>query len=265
MELLFSINFILALIIGIFIGGLSGYIGSIMVTQKMALMGGALGHLALPGIALALFYNFDVSIGALIFLIIGIIIIWGLQQITGLSIEAITAVVFPVTMSTSFLFLPQNKTATALIGDISSITFKSMIFISLVSISIFLIIKKIYKKLILITISKDIAIVNGINIKKYNFIFLACIAITVALGIRIVGGLMTAALIAIPASSSKNLSHTLNQYSFLSMFIGMISSFLGIILFKYTNISAGPMIIISSGIIFLISIFLKNKRQHNLI
>lgn len=53
-------QFILSLITVIFIGGTAGYLGSLMITKRMALVGGPLGHLALPGAALALFYGFNI-------------------------------------------------------------------------------------------------------------------------------------------------------------------------------------------------------------
>lgn len=250
-------QFILSLIMGISVAAVAGYIGSLMVTKRMALMGGALGHLALPGIAVALFYEFDVSLGALLFLLVGIAVIWGIQQITNLPAEAVTAVVFPSTMAITFLFLPRGKAVPALIGDISQITIKSAIVTIVLSLLIFITTKIIYKKLVLISISPSIAQVEGVNVKKYNLIYLICVAITVALGVRIVGGLMTAALVAIPATASKNISKGLFQFSFLSMLIGAISGSIGIYLFKYTGIAAGPLIIISSSSIFLISIFIK--------
>ena len=54
---------ILSLTAGIFIGGAAGYLGSLMLSKRMALVAGPLGHLTLPGIALALLYGFDVSFG----------------------------------------------------------------------------------------------------------------------------------------------------------------------------------------------------------
>ena len=69
-------QFLLSLIAGIFIGGAAGYLGSLMLSKRMALVAGPLGHLTLPGIALALLYNFNVSLGAFPFVILGIILIW---------------------------------------------------------------------------------------------------------------------------------------------------------------------------------------------
>jgi ABC-type Mn2+/Zn2+ transport system permease subunit len=63
---------LMSLISGIFIGGAAGYLGSLMLSRRMALVAGPLGHLTLPGIALALMYGFDVSLGAFPFVILGI-------------------------------------------------------------------------------------------------------------------------------------------------------------------------------------------------
>ena len=116
-----DISFLYASIIAASVGGVAGYIGSLMVTKRMALMGGALGHLALPGMALALYFGFDVSLGALAFLGIGIVIIWILEQQTKLPTEALTALVFASSLSIAFLFLPHEETEHALLGNISQI------------------------------------------------------------------------------------------------------------------------------------------------
>ncbi len=111
--------------------------------------------------------------------------------------------------------------------------------------------------MILITISEDLAKAQGIDVKKYNLIYLICIALVVSLGVRIVGGLMTAALVAIPACTSRNLSRNLFQYSYGGMILGGLACILGIMGFKYTGIPAGPLIIIASALFFLISLIFK--------
>ena len=252
-----SLQFVLAIAMAGFVGGVTGYIGSLMVTTRMALMGGALGHLTLPGIALALVYDFDVSVGALLFLILGIILIWLFEQKTQLPVEALTAVVFASSLAIAFLFLPEGKSIQALIGDVSRISVKIATITIILSIIIFLIIRKIFSGLVIMSISSDIARVMHINIKRYNLIYLMSIAVVVALGVRIVGGLMTAALLAIPACTSKNLSKSLCQYSYGSLVFGCLASVLGTGVFLATGIPAGPMIIIFSSFLFLISVVLK--------
>ena len=251
------INVFFALTIGIFIGGAAGYIGSLMLTKRMSLIAGPLGHLTLPGIAIAFAYGFDISLGALLFLVFGTAIIWLLQQKTKLPFEAITATVFASSIAIAFLILPKKKAGKALLGDISQISPLTVIITVCATLAVFIIIRHIYSKMVLMGISEDLATTTGTNISIYNFIYLTCIAITVALGVRIVGGLMTAAIVAIPACTSKNISTTLTEYAYLSMFAGAISCATGILFSIITGKPVGPLIIVASTALFVVSIFVK--------
>ena len=250
-------QFLLSLIVGIFVGGASGYLGSLMLSRRMALVAGPLGHLTLPGIALALMYGFDVSLGAFPFVIFGIILIWLFEMRTKLPMEALTAVVFASGVAITFLFLPIEQAEAALVGDISRVRFAEAIISVVLAFLLFLVVKKIYSKIVLINISEELALSEEINIRKYNLIYLGSIAIIVALGVKMVGGLLTAALVAIPASAARNLSRNLAQYAFGAMIIGGLSSSLGILTFKLTGFPAGPLIILASTLIFLISLILR--------
>jgi ABC-type Mn2+/Zn2+ transport system permease subunit len=254
-----SEQFILSLITGIFIGGISGFLGTLMLQKRMALVAGPLGHLALPGIALALLYGFNISLGAFPFIILGIILIWLFELRTKLPMEVLTAVVFASGVAISFLFLPIEQAETALIGDISKVGFRETMVSAILAFLIFLIVIKIFPKMTLINISEDLARVERINVKKYNFIYLGCIAIVVALGVKLVGGLLTAALVAIPAATARNLSKSIGEYGFFALFLGIFSAILGIFLFKIFQFPPGPMIILVSTFFFLISLIFKRS------
>ncbi len=252
-------QFLFSLITGIFIGGTAGYLGSLMVSKKMGLIAGPLGHLTLPGIALALIYGFDVSLGALPFVVLGAVLIWFFEMRTRLPVESLTAVVFATGVAVAFLILPSEDLETALVGDIANVgVLEAFISVGL-SLIIFLILQRIYNKIIFLSISEDLAKVEGIDVRKYNFIYLACISIIVVLGVKIVGGLLTAALVAIPACASRNLSKNLFQYSYGAMILGAVSCIFGIFISRSTGYSAGPLIILVNSFFFLLSVFLKKR------
>ncbi len=250
-------QFLLSLVVGICIGGAAGFLGSLMLGRRMALVAGPLGHLTLPGIALALMYDIDVSLGAFPFVILGIILIWLFEMRTRLPMEALTAIVFASGVAIAFLILPIKQAEAALVGDITRVNFGESVVTILLTLLLFFVIKRIYSKIVLINISEELAKSEEVNIRKYNLVYLGSIAIIVSLGVKMVGGLLTAALVAIPASSAKNLSRNLTQYSFGAMLIGIISSFMGILIYKITGLPAGPLIILTSTTIFLISMILK--------
>ncbi|MEA1937381.1 MAG: metal ABC transporter permease [Patescibacteria group bacterium] len=256
-------EFILILIMGSFVGVAAGYLGTLMLSKRMVLVAGPLGHLTLPGIALAFLFGFDVSIGAFLVVLLGIVIIWYLETKTKLPMEALTAVIFAAGVAVTFLFIPEEKTIPALIGDVTQISLTTTIITVILSLLVIFTTKKIYKKIILTEISEDIARSQGIDVKKYNFIYLFCIAIIVSLGARIVGGLMTAALVAIPACTSKNFSKNISQYSSYGMLFGGLGCLLGIFGSNFTSIPAGLLIIFVSVFFFLISLvfnFYKNPK-----
>jgi len=250
-------EFVFALITGAFLGGAAGYLGTLMLSQRMALVAGPLGHLTLPGIALAMILGFDVSLGAFPFVMLGIVLIWLVEMRTGLPMEAVTAVVFAAGVAITFLFLPEGKAVPALIGDISQITFSATTITVIFSLIIFLMTKLIYSRMVLAGISEDLARAQGANFKTYNFVYLLSIVLTVALGVRIMGGLMTAALVAIPASTARNMSKTLTQYAYGGLLFGSLASVLGIVGFTYTGLPAGPLIVIAGTIFFLVSLGFK--------
>jgi ABC-type Mn2+/Zn2+ transport system permease subunit len=245
-----------ALVFGI-IGAVAGYLGTLMLSKRMSLVGGPLGHLTLPGITLALLYGFDVSIGAFLVLILAIMIIWLFEKRTKLPLETLTAVVFSSSVAIAFLFLPKEEAVQALIGDISNLTLTTTVLSVFFSLVAFMIVRSIYKKMVFIAISRDLAESEKINTDRCNLIYLFAVALVIGLGIRVVGSLLTAAIVSIPAATSRNLSLNMKQYAYGGALAGSLAAIIGILLFKFLSIPAGPAIIISSAGLFILSAFFK--------
>ena len=164
---------LLGLISGIFIGGTAGYLGSLMLTKRMALVGDALGHVALPGMGLALLSGLDISFGAFLFLLLGIFLIWLFEIKTSLPMEALVGIVFVASLAIGFLIIPEPELLEALMGDISKVSLE-MAFASVIfSLLIFLMLNRIYPKMILANISEDLAKSEGIKIEKAKFYLFA--------------------------------------------------------------------------------------------
>jgi zinc transport system permease protein len=244
----------LSLVSGVFIGAAAGYLGTLMLSRRMALVAGPLGHLTLPGIALALLWNFDVSIGAFPFVILGAIIIWILERKTKLPMEALTALVFASGVAIAFLFLPIEQAEAALVGDISRVGPGGTALSVIGSIAIMLVLRRAYPRLILVSISDELAASEGISVRWHNLLYLFLIAVIVALGVKMVGGLLTAALVAIPPCAARNLGKNLRQYTVAAMAVGAGSAALGVVLSNLLRLPAGPLIIVVSGAVFLVTV-----------
>src|SRR6266496_4573834 len=238
------------LIVGVFVGSTAGYLGSIMVSRHMALVGDALSHVALPGLALGILFNFNPFIGAFAFLAATVIVTWYLQKSTTLSVEAIIGVIFVLALSIGILITPKVDLLEALFGDVSKITLMDTVITVLVSLFVIFVIKKIYEKLIISMISKELAVANRIKVERINLIYLLLVATIVAVGIKEVGTLLVGAVVIVPAAAAKNISSTLSGYSLMSAIFGLMSAASGVVLSIYVNVPVGPLVVIVGATIF---------------
>lgn len=240
-----------SLIAGIAVGAVAGYLGSLMVSKRMALVGDALGHVALPGMGIALLLEVDPSIGAFVFLFAGIVIIWRLDELTLLSVETLVGIVFVTSLAFGFIVVPNHELLESLIGDISKITQNGMIFSVIVSILAAVLVRHIYKSMVLYNISPDLAVIEGVPTRQYNFMYLFSIVLVVAVGVKVTGSLLVGALVIIPPATARIVASDLNTYIRMSVIFGVLSSVIGITSANTTGIPAGPSIILAGATLFL--------------
>jgi len=119
---IFDLNY-LQLLTGIFVGIASGYLGSFMILRRMALVGDALSHVALPGLAIALLLNVNPFLGAFVTLFTGIVAIWLIENKTELPTKALVGLFFTFSLAVGILITPHEDILEALFGDIQKISF----------------------------------------------------------------------------------------------------------------------------------------------
>ncbi len=252
-------NLITGLLVGLFVGAASGYLGSLMVLKRMALVGDALSHVALPGIGIALTYNLNPFLGAFTALAIGILLVWKLEEKTDIPAEAIVGLIFAVSLAIGLLVTPEPELLESLFGDISTVSSFDALLAFVLSSVVILVSGLIRKKIALEIISSDLARSQGLNSRLLNLAFLAMVAVVVALGVKVVGTLLMGALVIIPALAAKNMSRAFGSYGWLSLIWGAICAVGGIVLAATLGLSPGPMVVLFSAGVFVISLFLKNK------
>lgn len=252
-------NLILILIVAALVGASSGYLGSFMVLKRMSLVGDALSHVALPGIAVALTFGINPMLGALLALILATFGIWYLGEHSEVYPEALVGIFFTASLSIGLLITPEPELLEALFGDIDKIGVTDGVMTTIGALVIFVFTLAISKKLILGIVSEDLAKSQGINVSKINLAYLLLVALVVALGVKFLGTLLTGAMVIIPAVAAKNLSKSIMQFQWLAVVLGVVSAILGIFTAKYFVISSGPAVVLVSVFLFLLSYIFKSK------
>jgi ABC-type Mn2+/Zn2+ transport system permease subunit len=254
---------ILSALTGVFVGLAAGYLGSLMVLEKMALVGDALSHVALPGLALGILYHFEPFVGAFVFLFISAVVVWQIRRVTKLSFDTIIGALFTFALAIGILLLQGNELdlLEALFGNISNVSITITVAGVFFSILAVFLTRKIYNKLVLGMISEDLATSKGIKVGRINLLYLLLVSLIVAMGITIVGTLLVGFLVIVPAAAAKNLSNNLARYSILSGFFGALSALVGVTLSAYMNIQPGPVIVLVGITVFVSTVLMKWKTK----
>ncbi len=252
-------QFLTSLAVGISVGAAAGFLGAFMILKRMALVGDALTHVALPGIGLALILGINPFIGAFAVLFIAILLIWKLERRTDLSVETLVGIFFATSLAIGILLTPNPDLYEALFGNISKVGFFDGFIALIASLAVFLTMAKISDKMLMGILSDDLAVASGIKIRKLNFIFLLLVIIIVAMGVKVVGTLLMGGLVIVPAAAARNISRSFRQYSLWSAVLGLISAGTGIFFAKLFSFPPGPAVILASAAIFLITLVLKRK------
>jgi len=246
-------------IVSAFIAAAAGLLGSFALLRRMALVGDALSHVALPGIALGILFNFNLFLGALVFLVLGIVMIWLVEHKTNLPVDTIVGIFFSIALAAGAMILPEEEIERALFGNIMTIQGFDLWLAMIISFVCIVTLTYFYKKFTLTMISRDLSSSAGFKSSYFEFLFLLVFALVVAVGINFAGALLMGPLIVIPAAISRNLAGSMKSYMLWSSLIGVLGAVLAVYVSSVYQLETGPVFVFIAGLAFLISVFISRK------
>jgi zinc transport system permease protein len=108
------------------------------------------------------------------------------------------------------------------------------------------------RELMLMTVSEELAAVEGVPVKRLNLMLTLLTALTVGVAVRIVGALLIVALLVIPPAAARFFSCSPGGMVFRSVLISLISVIAGVSLSAELNIPAGPAVILTASTVFFL-------------
>jgi zinc transport system permease protein len=247
-------SFWIALLVGI----ASGSVGPFVLLRRMALVGDALSHVALPGIALALLHGIDPFYGVVVFLTVAAFLIFWLEGRSRIPPDAIVGLLFTASLAVGILIIPNAEIVESLFGAFPVLSLPFLLVILSTAAVLSLLCFFLARRFLFLIVSPDLAKVHGLG-RKYDLALLLIFAMIVALGIKLVGTLLMGALTIIPAAVAKNLSRSVRGYVILSALIGGMISVGGMWMADALRLLPGPSIILLGVGLFLLSLAVGRK------
>lgn len=246
--------------IALLVGAASGSVGPYILLRRMALVGDALSHVALPGIALAIMYRLDPFYGVVVFLIAAAFLIFWLEGRSRIPPDAIVGLLFTASLAIGILIIPNEDVVESLFGAFPVLSLPFLLVILSAAAVLSLLCFVLARRFLFLIVSPDLARVNGLG-RKHDLALLLIFAMIVALGIKLAGTLLMGALTIIPAAIARNISRSMRGYLILSSLLGAAISVGGMWIAGVLRLLPGPSIILFGVSLFLVSVLAGRKRS----
>ncbi len=255
-----------ALIAGALIGAGAGTVGVYVVLRGFSFIGAGIAHAAFGGVAIAFLVGMDPLLGALVF---SLLVAWGIAYTSrraAIKEEVAVGVLFATSMALgifllSFIRGPRVDLLGYLFGNILAVSSRDLVLSFVLAGVVFLAVLFLYKEFLFIVFDPGMAEVAGFPVGLLQGALLSLVALTVVLSLRVVGAVLVAALLVIPAATAYQLVRDFHKMVFLSACIGVLEVIGGLIISFYLDTPSGPTIVLLSASLFgLVLLFRKGTR-----
>ena len=257
------------------LGGICGMLGSFAVLRKESLLGDAISHAALPGIALAFIITGAkdsgiLLLGALVSGLVGTYWIRGITSKTHLKSDTALGLILSTFFGFGMLlltFIQKQPNANQagldkyLFGQAATLVesdVKLMVIVTAISLVVLLLFWKEFK---LLLFDADYTKTLGFNIKFIDLLVTFLIVLAIVLGLQTVGVILMSAILLAPAAAARQWTNSLSTMVLLAGLFGALSGVFGTaISASQDNLSTGPVIVLVASVFVLFSMIFSPGR-----
>jgi zinc transport system permease protein len=140
-----------------------------------------------------------------------------------------------------------------LFGDILAVTTTDLLWVWAGGTAVWVLLAIIWRPLLALTVHPELAQVEGVHVAPVSMLFMAMIALVIAISMKIVGVLLITSMMLIPAAVARPLSRTPEQMALVAALAGGLAVILGLAGSWYLDTPAGPSIVVAAALLFLFS------------
>lgn len=243
-------------------GPLAPMVGIFLVQRRLALLGDGVGHIATTGIGLALLLGTAPIATAMVVAAAGALLVEVIRERSRTAGDTALALIFyggiaggvllvslasnqATTVLNSYLF---GSLTTVSTGDIWSLF--GLAVVVLIALAIF------GRELFVVAIDPDVAAVQGIPVRWLNRTLAVMAAVTVVVGMQIVGLLLVSAMMIVPIAAAQQFARSFRTTLAFGMLLGLLCATVGLVLSYQVDVPPGPTIVILALAVFAVTAIL---------
>lgn len=240
----------------------AGPLGVFLVLRRMSLMGDAMAHAILPGVAVG-FLTAGMSVTAMTVggMITGLavaLLAAAVARLTPQREDASFAAFYLVSLGVGVLLISLKGGNTELLhvlfGTVLGLDDAALILVSVTSSVALLVLAVIFRPLVMECLDPLFLRSESRMGPVVHIAFLLLLVMTLVAGFQVLGTLMVVGIMMLPAAAARFWAGTAIGQMALAAFSGVFASYLGLLLSYYANVPASPAIILSAGIVYFLSV-----------
>lgn len=253
-----------ALLVGSLLAMSCAFMGVFVVLRREVIVSHAISHLALLGIALGFILNVGLTWSVAVTALIGVVLIFWLQRTRRFGQDSVLEFVAESSIAAATVLVSlfgnyRGDLLQYLFGDILALTRQDVWLAVAVAalVAVFGWLARV--RLLQSLFNEELALSAGVNNAAVNLLFTLLLALVVAVALKIVGAILIAAFLVIPANTAKTLAGSFRGMLIWALVFAWGGTTLGLFLSYAANTPSGSTIVLTMAAIFLLTVALRRR------
>lgn len=250
-----------AFLVGILLAIITPCIGITIVLKRMSMIGDALSHASLAGVALGLLLGINPVLGAGATCIVAALGIEAIRKKIPRYSEMAISVVMSAGIGLAGVLsgFVQNSANfnSFLFGSIVSISTGELVGVCVISVAVLITLMLCYRELFYMGFDENAARISGVPVRELNFMFTILTALTVSVASRTVGALIVSSMLVVPVACGMQIGKSYKCTLMSAIVVAVATTVAGLVLSYYVGVKPGGTIVLLEVIAFLFLVIFK--------
>ena len=255
---MFSYSFMVrAMVVGGLVALIASIIGVVLVLKRYSMIGDGLSHVGFGAMAISLAFNEAPLVFAIPIVIIAAFLLLRVSENSKIKGDAAIGLISSSSLAIGMIVNALSNGTNIdlnsyMFGSILAIEKSEMVLCVVLGIVIIGVFIYFYNPIFAITFDENFAKATGLKVEIYKTVLAVLTALTIVLGMRIMGTLLISSLIIFPALSAMRITKNFKRVMIVSVIISLVCFFAGLVASYLIEIPTGASIVVSNLIMFMI-------------
>ena len=245
-----------AILVSTTVGGLCAFLSAYLMLKGWSLIGDALAHSVVPGVAGAYLLGLPFAIGAFISGGLAASLMLFLSERSGLKTDVVIGIIFTAFFGVGLfvvsLYPMSISIETIIMGNILAISYSDMLQLLIIgSISLVILFLK-WRDLMVVFFDESHARTVGLSPSRLKLIFFTLLSASIVAALQTVGAFLVIAMVVTPGATAYLICDRFPKLILLSVLIGSVTCFTGAYLSFFIDGATGGIIVVLQTIVFLV-------------